>query len=96
MITQYKLLKILLIHPRKSLYMDFSTFHSVSLPHSSTSPCTAPAPHPAPVKTEAHPMAKQSDGQSKPLFSSLYQLYNRGQYSLMKQLFMCWNELILS
>ena len=57
-------------------------------------PCTAPVPHPAPLMTEAHPMAKQrpmepSDGQSKPLFSSLYQLCNLGQCSLMKQLFMC-------
>ena len=43
------------------------------------SPCTAPVPHPTPVMTDAHPMAKQrpsepSDDQSKPLFSSLYQL----------------------
>ena len=65
-----------------------------------TSPCTAPVPHPTPVMTDAHPMAKQwpsepSDDQSKPLFSSLYQLWN-GQCTFMKQLFMCSNKLILS
>ena len=55
------------------------------------SPCTAPVPHPAPVMTEAHPMAKQqptkpSHYQSKPLFSS--QLCNLGQCALVKQPFL--------
>ena len=39
--------------------LQFLHFHSISSPRSSTSPCTAPLPHPAPVMTDAHPMAKQ-------------------------------------
>ena len=54
------------------------------------SPCTAPVPHPTPVMTEAHPMAKQqptepSHDQSKPLFSS--QLCSLSQCALVEQPF---------
>ena len=66
-----------------------------------TSTCTACAPHPTLLMTEAHPMDNQrptepSDDQSKPLLSSPYQLCNLGQCAMMEQLFMCSNILILS
>ena len=44
-------------------------------------PCTAPAPHPPPVMTEPHPVAKQqpteqpSDQQSEPLLWSVLYIY---------------------
>ena len=67
------------------LYFPLCEFVSLSSP----SPFTAPLPHPAPVMTGAHPMAKQRlteppDHQSKPLFWSL---------SFPESL--AWNELTL-
>ena len=59
--------------------LQFLCFNSVACVNLSllfTSPYTAPVPHPAPVMTASHPMAKQqhmepTNDQSKPLFSAV-------------------------